>query len=86
MITRVPLWHGSKAEEYLKADIEADLQEGKLPNNFWLTRLEYQVLDLKVFRDHICLELKLEKLHNYLEFEALKKGRFYLRTTTKQND
>ena len=69
----VPLWHGSKAEEYLKADIEADKHQGKFPKDFWLTRPEYQVYDLKVFRDHIYQELKLEKLHNYLEFEASKK-------------
>jgi len=69
----VPLWHGSKAEEYLKADIEADLHEGKLPKDFWLARPEYQVYDLKVSRDHICQELRLENLHNYLEFEASKK-------------
>jgi len=69
----VPLWHGSKAEEYLKADIEADLHETKLRKDFWLTWLEHQVYDLKVFRDHIYQELRLEKLYNYLEFEASKK-------------
>ena len=69
----VPLWHGSKAEEYLKADIEADLHEGKLPQDLWESRPEYKVYDLKVFRDHIYQELRLEKLYNYLEFEASKK-------------
>ena len=69
----VPLWHGSKAEEYLKADIEADLHEGKLPQDLWESRPEHKVYDLKVFRDHIYQELRLEKLYNYLEFEASKK-------------
>jgi len=73
MIKGVPLWHGSKAEEYLKAYIEADLHEGKLPQDLWESRPEYKVYDLKVFQDHIYQELRLEKLYNYLEFEASKK-------------
>lgn len=73
----VPLWDGSDAQRLLKEDMAKGLHElfqGKeRRKKYWLTKEEFQVYKLPVFRDHIYQEEKLWKLHNYLRLEAAKK-------------
>ena len=48
-------WHGSEAEHLLPGDLDEAVVDGKLPNErkpkqLWLSREEYQLFDLSVFR------------------------------------
>ena len=70
----VPLWDdGSDAQRLLKEDMEKGEYVKLKPKDFWLSRTEFQVYELRVFRDHIYQEEKLWKLQNYLVIEAAKK-------------
>jgi hypothetical protein len=57
-----PQWHGSDAERLLKADVAAKLNETMAPRYLRLTRMEYQMFKLEVFRKHIHQEVRLQKL------------------------
>ena len=47
---------GSEAQRLLKHTFDNGEDEGLLPKEIWLTRLEYQEFPLKVFRDHVSQE------------------------------
>lgn len=55
-------WHGSEAEGLLKLDIQngVHLQHGR-PKFLWLSRQEYQLFPLTVFRKHIDQNLQENK-------------------------
>jgi hypothetical protein len=46
-------WHLSEAREFLKVDMAAGKHKHLTPNELWLTRTEFQVFDLDVFRKAI---------------------------------
>ena len=56
-----PMWIGSGAEELLMADIEAGLYPEMDPADLWMTRPEYMLFDLHVFRKHIHQHIKTRK-------------------------
>jgi hypothetical protein len=79
-------WQGTKAEEYLKADMLDGRNVGVKPQDFWKSRPEYQVFPLETFRKHIGQERKLWKLENFLEDKAIKdKAKVEKRAKTKAN-
>jgi hypothetical protein len=51
-----PRFDGSIAQQLLKQLVDNGEDEGLLPKEIWLTRLEYQEFPLKVFRDHVSQE------------------------------
>jgi hypothetical protein len=51
-----PRFDGSAAQRLLKQLVDNGEDEGLLPKEIWLTRLEYQEFPLKVFRDHVSQE------------------------------
>ena len=48
-----PNWHQSEARLLLKADITAGLHKTTSPKDLYMTRPEYQLFPLEVFRKHI---------------------------------
>ncbi|CAB9530956.1 hypothetical protein SEMRO_3138_G344350.1 [Seminavis robusta] len=62
-----PRWEGSDAELWLKQDVADGLHKGVKPKDLHQTRQAYLEFGLKVFRGHINQEVRLRKLHNYLE-------------------
>ena len=64
-------WHGSLAEQFLKADMLEGLHVEQKPEDFWATRPEYQEFPKDTFRKHIHQEKKLWKMHNFLEEKAI---------------
>jgi hypothetical protein len=65
-------WHGSLAQYFLKADMNAGLHTGKKPAELRATRAEYQLFPKDTFRKHINQELKLWKLEHFLELKVQK--------------
>ena len=57
----LPRWDGSDAERLLKIDITNALHEQMAPKELYISRNEYQVFTLKVFRGHIHQEVKRRK-------------------------
>jgi len=51
-----PRWPGSAAERLLKQDISDGHVENQKPQTVWLSRPEYQVFPLSIFRKHIYQE------------------------------
>lgn len=79
-------WHGTKAEEYFKADMLEGKNVGVKPQDFWKSRPEYQEFPLETFRKHIGQERKLWKLENFLEDKAIKdKAKAQKRAKKKAN-
>ena len=68
-----PQWHGSAAQTLLKTLMKEGQHIGVRPKDLWAEKLEFQVFELKEFRDHIYSEKRLWKLHNYLADESRKK-------------
>jgi hypothetical protein len=62
-----PHWVGSAAEAFLNEDIDAGFHELMPPCELHLTREEYMVYPLKVFRKRIDQNLQTRKFHAYLE-------------------
>lgn len=67
-------WEGSDAEKFLKLDLPAYLKNRHMkPKDLWVTRNEYRLFKLKIFRKHIYQEIKTEKFHNYLKAKEVAK-------------
>jgi hypothetical protein len=56
-----PRWDGSKAQRLLKQDVSNGLQKTMKPAQFHMTRPEFQVYPLAVFRGHIYQEERFSK-------------------------
>ena len=67
-----PQWHGSDAQVLLKALMKDGKHVGIRPRDLWKEKPEFQLFDLKEFRDHIYSEKRLWKLHNYLADKSKK--------------
>jgi hypothetical protein len=68
-----PRWEGSKAEQYLKHDVENGKQDTMKPEALYNSRIEYKDYPLVVFRKHIYQEEKRRKFEAYCEVQAEKK-------------
>ena len=58
-------WDGSEAQKLLREDVENELHLAMKPKHLWLSREEYQVFDLDVFRLHIHQETRSKLETNY---------------------
>lgn len=75
-----PRWEGSKAEEFLKNDMNEGKHTQMKPKQLRATRPEYQAYNPKTFSSHIDQEIRARKFQVYLKdkndknMKALKKG------------
>jgi hypothetical protein len=69
-----PQWHGSAAQNLLKAAVEAGQHKGVEPKVLWQSKLEYQVYSLHSFRDHVYQEKRLLKFRYYVHLLKKKKN------------
>ena len=80
-------WHGSEAESLLKEDVESSLHKKLTPKLLWLSREEYQVFELDVFRPHIhqITRAKLERPY-WMVKKKKKKKRYAARLNANNAD
>ena len=56
-----PLWHKSKARDYLEQDIKASLHETMTLTEFHASRAEYKAFPRRVFQKHIYQEERKQR-------------------------
>ena len=60
-VNGAPRWSGSEAERFLKIDLDNEHKSYWTPKMLFVSRAEYQVFELKVFRKHIDQERQSQK-------------------------
>ena len=58
-----PRWEGSEAERLLKKDVEDGQHEEVTPQEFYLSRIQYQEYNRNVFLKHVHQEVRTRKHH-----------------------
>jgi hypothetical protein len=62
-----PIFDRSPAQELLRQDVKDRQHEDMSPMDLWKSRPEYMVFVLKIFRQRIYQEVRLQKYWNHLE-------------------
>jgi hypothetical protein len=68
-----PQWHGSAAQNLLKATVEAGQHKEVDPKELWNKTPECRVHTLELFRDHVCQEGRLHKFNHCVDLLKKKK-------------
>jgi hypothetical protein len=66
-------WPDSLACQYLKQDIDSEIQATMSSRNFWESRDEYKEFTYKCFTNHVRQELRTRRERAYWSFQNSKK-------------